>query len=200
MANTKSAEKAARRAETNRNRNVALRSRMRSALRKVVDAVAAGNKADAIHRAQGSPAGHRLAGQQERHPSQQGRPPQERAVGPRQGDEVRVIGQDFGASRWRGARKSRLTPAFSFLAAWRDLRRGALLRGSLGRTLRRRGFFAAASSLPAFLLRRLLRALLLRRSLRSSPLRRVFTASALPRSPAAADCPAPALRRSRGSA
>ena len=47
MANTKSAEKAARRAETNRNRNVALRSRMRSALRKVVDAVAAGNKTDA---------------------------------------------------------------------------------------------------------------------------------------------------------
>ena len=47
MANTKSAEKAARRAETNRNRNVALRSRMRSALRKVVPAVAAGNKTDA---------------------------------------------------------------------------------------------------------------------------------------------------------
>ncbi len=47
MANTKSAEKAARRAETNRTRNVALRSRMRSALRKVGDAVTAGNKADA---------------------------------------------------------------------------------------------------------------------------------------------------------
>ena len=47
MANTKSAEKAARRAETNRTRNVALRSRMRSALRKVSDAVTAGNKADA---------------------------------------------------------------------------------------------------------------------------------------------------------
>ena len=47
MANTKSAEKAARRAETNRTRNVALRSRMRSALRKVVDAVAAGDKANA---------------------------------------------------------------------------------------------------------------------------------------------------------
>ena len=45
MANTKSAEKAARRAETNRTRNVALRSRMRSALRKVNDALAAGNKA-----------------------------------------------------------------------------------------------------------------------------------------------------------
>jgi small subunit ribosomal protein S20 len=47
VANTKSAEKAARRAETNRTRNVALRSRMRSALRKVSDAVTAGNKADA---------------------------------------------------------------------------------------------------------------------------------------------------------
>ena len=47
MANTKSAEKAARRAETNRTRNVALRSRMRSALRKVNDALTAGNKADA---------------------------------------------------------------------------------------------------------------------------------------------------------
>ena len=47
MANTKSAEKAARRAETNRTRNVALRSRMRSALRKVSDAVTAGNKTEA---------------------------------------------------------------------------------------------------------------------------------------------------------
>jgi small subunit ribosomal protein S20 len=47
VANTKSAEKAARRAETNRNRNVTLRSRMRTALRKVNDALASGNKADA---------------------------------------------------------------------------------------------------------------------------------------------------------
>jgi small subunit ribosomal protein S20 len=47
VANTKSAEKAARRAETNRTRNVALRSRMRSALRKVGDAVTAGNQAGA---------------------------------------------------------------------------------------------------------------------------------------------------------
>ena len=47
MANTKSAEKAARRAETNRTRNVALRSRMRSALRKVTDAVASGKKDEA---------------------------------------------------------------------------------------------------------------------------------------------------------
>jgi small subunit ribosomal protein S20 len=47
VANTKSAEKAARRAETNRTRNVTLRSRMRSALRKVGDAVTAGNKAEA---------------------------------------------------------------------------------------------------------------------------------------------------------
>jgi small subunit ribosomal protein S20 len=48
VANTKSAEKAARRAETNRDRNVALRSRMRTALRKVNDALAAGNKAEAM--------------------------------------------------------------------------------------------------------------------------------------------------------
>jgi small subunit ribosomal protein S20 len=47
VANTKSAEKAARQAEKNRQRNVTLRSRMRSALRKVTDAVAAGKKADA---------------------------------------------------------------------------------------------------------------------------------------------------------
>ena len=47
MANTKSAEKAARQAEKHRGRNVALRSRMRSAIRKVVDAVAAGKKDDA---------------------------------------------------------------------------------------------------------------------------------------------------------
>jgi small subunit ribosomal protein S20 len=48
VANTKSAEKAARRAETNRTRNVALRSRMRSALRKVNDALSSGNKAEAM--------------------------------------------------------------------------------------------------------------------------------------------------------
>lgn len=47
MANTKSAEKAARQAEKNRQRNVTLRSKMRSALRKVSDAVAAGKKTDA---------------------------------------------------------------------------------------------------------------------------------------------------------
>ena len=47
MANTKSAEKAARRAETNRKRNITLRSKMRTALRKVSDAVASGKKADA---------------------------------------------------------------------------------------------------------------------------------------------------------
>ncbi len=44
MANTKSAEKAARQAEKHRARNIALRSRMRSAVRKVTTAVAAGNK------------------------------------------------------------------------------------------------------------------------------------------------------------
>jgi len=54
VANTKSAEKAARRAETNRARNVTLRSRMRTALRKVNDALAAGNKADAMAALKGS--------------------------------------------------------------------------------------------------------------------------------------------------
>jgi small subunit ribosomal protein S20 len=47
VANTKSAEKAARQALTHRARNVMLRSRMRSAIRKVNDAVTAGKKDDA---------------------------------------------------------------------------------------------------------------------------------------------------------
>lgn len=47
MANTKSAEKAARQAAEHRTHNVTLRSRMRTAIRKVNDAVAAGNKDDA---------------------------------------------------------------------------------------------------------------------------------------------------------
>ena len=45
MANTKSAEKAARQAEKHRVRNVALRSRMRTAIRKVNDALAGTDKA-----------------------------------------------------------------------------------------------------------------------------------------------------------
>ena len=44
MANTKSAEKAARQAEKHRARNVALRSRMRSAVRTVTAAISEGNK------------------------------------------------------------------------------------------------------------------------------------------------------------
>jgi small subunit ribosomal protein S20 len=44
VANTKSAEKAARQAQKHRERNVALRSRMRSAVRKVTAAVEEGNK------------------------------------------------------------------------------------------------------------------------------------------------------------
>ncbi|MCP5328348.1 MAG: 30S ribosomal protein S20 [Steroidobacteraceae bacterium] len=47
MANTKSAEKAARQADQHRARNVALRSRVRSAIRKVNEAVGAGNKSAA---------------------------------------------------------------------------------------------------------------------------------------------------------
>ena len=47
MANTKSAEKAARQAMVHRERNVAMRSRMRTAIRKVIDAAAAGKKEDA---------------------------------------------------------------------------------------------------------------------------------------------------------
>jgi len=47
VANTKSAEKAARQAAVHRVRNVALRSRMRTAIRKVIDAAAAGKKEEA---------------------------------------------------------------------------------------------------------------------------------------------------------
>jgi small subunit ribosomal protein S20 len=47
VANTKSAEKAARQAEKHRERNVALRTRMRSAIRKVTTAIVAGKKDDA---------------------------------------------------------------------------------------------------------------------------------------------------------
>jgi len=45
VANTKSAEKAARQAEKHRARNIALRSRMRTAVRKVTTAITAGDKA-----------------------------------------------------------------------------------------------------------------------------------------------------------
>ena len=44
LANTKSAEKAARQAEKHRARNVALRSRMRTAVRDVTTALTGGNK------------------------------------------------------------------------------------------------------------------------------------------------------------
>ena len=44
MANTKSAEKAARQAEKHRIRNIALRSRMRTAVRTVTTAIAGGNR------------------------------------------------------------------------------------------------------------------------------------------------------------
>ena len=47
VANTKSAEKAARQAVAHRERNVTMRSRMRTAIRKVIDAVAAGKKDEA---------------------------------------------------------------------------------------------------------------------------------------------------------
>ena len=47
MANTKSAEKAARQAIKHRGVNVALRSRLRTALRKAGDAVATGKKDEA---------------------------------------------------------------------------------------------------------------------------------------------------------
>ena len=47
MANTKSAEKAARQADKHRERNVALRSRMRTAIRRIVDAAAQGKKEEA---------------------------------------------------------------------------------------------------------------------------------------------------------
>ena len=44
MANSKSAEKAARQAEKHRSRNVALRSRMRTAVRAVTSAISGGDK------------------------------------------------------------------------------------------------------------------------------------------------------------
>ena len=44
MANTKSAEKAARQAEKHRTRNVALRSHMRTVVRNVTAAISGGNK------------------------------------------------------------------------------------------------------------------------------------------------------------
>jgi small subunit ribosomal protein S20 len=47
MANTKSAEKRAREAVARRERNVAQRSKVRSAVRKVVEAIRAGDKAEA---------------------------------------------------------------------------------------------------------------------------------------------------------
>jgi small subunit ribosomal protein S20 len=47
MANTKSAEKRARQALASRAQNVAHRSKVRSAVRKVVAAIGAGNKKDA---------------------------------------------------------------------------------------------------------------------------------------------------------
>jgi len=47
VANTKSAEKAARQAEKHRAQNVALRSRMRTAIRDVTAAIASGKKEDA---------------------------------------------------------------------------------------------------------------------------------------------------------
>jgi len=49
VANTKSAEKAARQAEKHRTRNVALRSRMRSAIRSVTAAIEGGKKDVALN-------------------------------------------------------------------------------------------------------------------------------------------------------
>ncbi|MFM1884976.1 MAG: hypothetical protein RL026_133 [Pseudomonadota bacterium] len=48
VANTKSAEKAAKQAEKHRKRNIALRSRMRTAIRKVTDTLAEGQKDAAV--------------------------------------------------------------------------------------------------------------------------------------------------------
>jgi small subunit ribosomal protein S20 len=48
VANTKSAEKAARQADKHRTRNVALRSRMRTAVRNVTAAIGEGNKETAL--------------------------------------------------------------------------------------------------------------------------------------------------------
>lgn len=48
MANTKSAEKAARQAVKHRARNVTLRSRSRSAIRRAAETIATGKKEDAV--------------------------------------------------------------------------------------------------------------------------------------------------------
>ena len=80
MANTKSAEKRARQAVESRAQNVAQRSKARSAVRKVVEAINAGNKAEAAAALKAAAAGDRLDGPQGHHSSQQGRPPQEPPV------------------------------------------------------------------------------------------------------------------------
>ena len=84
MANTKSAEKAARQAEKHRAHNVTLRSRMRTAIRKVSDAVAKGDKTRP-RPATGRRAPDRHAGQQAHHSSQPGQPAQEPPGRARQG-------------------------------------------------------------------------------------------------------------------
>ena len=131
MANTKSAEKAARRAETNRNRNVALRSRMRSALRKVVDAVAAGNKTDASAALKDAqPVIDSLVNKNVIHRNKAARHKSALSARIKAMPARSTAEQDFAApllqESGRGARDSRLTPAFSFLRA------GFLARRRLG--------------------------------------------------------------------
>jgi small subunit ribosomal protein S20 len=95
VANIKSAEKRAKQAVKRRAHNMAARSRLRTSIKKVLNAVGAGKKdeaAEALKAAQpvidtmtgrrgpeGRAAGHRHHGQQGHHSPQQGRAPQARA-------------------------------------------------------------------------------------------------------------------------
>ena len=79
MANTKSAEKAARQSTAHRARNDALTSRLRSAIRKATLALKAGKRDDAAAALAARHAHHRQHGQQGHHSPQQGRTAQESA-------------------------------------------------------------------------------------------------------------------------
>ena len=77
MANTKSAEKAARQSTAHRARNDALTSQLRSAIRKATLALKAGKQDDAAAALAHATPDHRQHGQQGHHSPQQGRAAQE---------------------------------------------------------------------------------------------------------------------------
>ena len=122
VANIKSAEKRARQTIKRRARNVAARSKLRTAIKDVVSAVAAGNKEEAAAKPEGSRPDHRLGGQQGPHPPQQGLPAQEPPERARQGTVGRLIAAQLESE------KSRAMPGFFMPAT----RRGSALAASLG--------------------------------------------------------------------